>query len=49
MHPVPSGRSRGFDELIPEEASVVSVSGGVALSNGEVETGHLSAKPVIHR
>ena len=48
MHPVPSGWSRGFDKLIPEEASVVGVPGGVALLDGEVEAGHLSTKPVIN-
>ena len=49
MHPVPSGRSGSFDELISEEASVVSVSGGVALSDCEVKTGHLPAQPFVHR
>ena len=49
MHPIPSGRSRGFDELISEEASVVSVSGRVAFLDCEVKTGHLPAQPVVHR
>ena len=49
MHPVvPSGRSRGFDELISEEASVVGVSGGITC-DCEVETGHLLTQPIVHR
>ena len=49
MHPVPSGRSGSFNELISEEASVVGVSGGIPFCDCEVETGHLPTQTVVHR
>ena len=49
MHPVPFGRSGRFNKLIPEEASIVGVPGGIPFCDGEVESGHLPAQPVVHR
>ena len=50
MHPVPSWRSGGFNKLVPEEACVVGIPGGIPFCDCEVECRvYFPAQPVVYR
>ena len=49
MHPIPSGRPGGLDELILEEASSVRISFRVSFCDGEIQLVHLLTQPIMHR